>query len=161
MTQTSTLPILEQIANIRQQINEIAEAPEVLDLVKSDEYFPDLRIGDAIQALDELAYALSQYLDPNRQRQQRQVQSDIWCIQQAIYTAVVEGTPYATQTVTALGLPVMLSALKLLALQEWRYVRNEEISGAGYEDYYDVHIPIPSQMASAAQVAATWFSFSS
>lgn len=160
MTQISTLPILEQIANIRQQINEIAETPEVLNLVKSDEYFPDLRIGDAIQALDELSYALSQYLDPNRQRQ-RQVQSDIWCVQQAIYTAVVEGTPYATQTVTALGLPVLLSALKLLALEEWRYVRNEEISGAGYGDYYDVHIPIPPQMASAATVAATRFSFSS
>jgi hypothetical protein len=160
MTQTSTLPVLEKIANIRQQINEIAEAPEVLDLVKSDEYFPDLRIGDAIQALDELSYALSQYLDPNRQLQ-RQVQSDIWCVQQAIYTAVVEGTPHATQTVTALGLPVILSALKLLALEEWRYVRNEEISKAGYGDYYDVHIPIPPQMASAAKVAATWFSFSS
>ncbi|BAZ19429.1 hypothetical protein NIES4073_02990 (plasmid) [Kalymmatonema gypsitolerans NIES-4073] len=61
-TQTSPSDILERIADIRQQINDIAGAPEVLALVVSGEYHPDLRLGDAIQALDELAYALQEFL---------------------------------------------------------------------------------------------------
>lgn len=61
-TQTSQPPILKQIADIRQQINAVAGAPEVLALVQSEKFHPDLRLGDAIQALDELTYGLQEFL---------------------------------------------------------------------------------------------------
>jgi hypothetical protein len=54
-------PVLERIADIRQSINDLAQDPAVLELVCSGTYHPDLRMGDAIQALDELAFALSEF----------------------------------------------------------------------------------------------------
>jgi hypothetical protein len=53
--------VLERIAAIRQSINDIAQDPDVLALACSGTYHPDLRMGDAIQALDELAFALSEF----------------------------------------------------------------------------------------------------
>lgn len=61
-THTSQSAILEQIADIRQQINAVAGAPEVLALVQSEQFHPDVRLGDAIQALDELTYGLQEFL---------------------------------------------------------------------------------------------------
>ncbi|MDZ8260621.1 hypothetical protein [Nostoc sp. ChiQUE01b] len=60
-TQTSQPAILKQIADIRQQINLVAGTPEVLALVQSGQFHPDLRLGDAIQALDELTYGLQEF----------------------------------------------------------------------------------------------------
>lgn len=54
-------PVLERIANIRQSINDLAQDPAVLEFIRSGCYHPDLRLGDAIQALDELAFALSEF----------------------------------------------------------------------------------------------------
>jgi hypothetical protein len=54
-------PVVERITNIRQSINELAQDPAVLELVCSGTYHPDLRMGDAIEALDELAFALSEF----------------------------------------------------------------------------------------------------
>jgi hypothetical protein len=53
--------VLERIAGIRQSINDLAQDSAVLELVCSGTYHPDLRMGDAIQALDELAFALSEF----------------------------------------------------------------------------------------------------
>jgi hypothetical protein len=59
--QSVPAPVLERIAGIRQSINELAQDPAVLELVCSGSYHPDLLMGDAIQALDELAFALSEF----------------------------------------------------------------------------------------------------
>jgi hypothetical protein len=59
--QPSPANVLGRIADIRQSINDLAQDPTVLELVCSGTYNPDLRMGDAIQALDELAYALSEF----------------------------------------------------------------------------------------------------
>ncbi|AKG24909.1 hypothetical protein [Calothrix sp. 336/3] len=64
--ETSTapqLPVLERLNNIRQSINDLAQDPSVLELVCSGTYHPDLRLGDAIEALDELAIALSEFAE--------------------------------------------------------------------------------------------------
>ena len=53
---------LEKIADIRRLMNEVAGAPEVLALAGSGTYHPDLRIGDCIEAFDDLVYALRQFL---------------------------------------------------------------------------------------------------
>jgi hypothetical protein len=60
-SQSVPAPVLERIAGIRQSINDLAQDPAVLQLVCSGSYHPDLRMGDAIQALDELAFALSEF----------------------------------------------------------------------------------------------------
>lgn len=60
-TQTAYKTILERITSIRQEMNSVAGSPEVMALVQSDTWHPDLRIGDAIQALDELAYGLQEF----------------------------------------------------------------------------------------------------
>ncbi|MBD2215212.1 hypothetical protein H6G27_36060 [Nostoc linckia FACHB-104] len=63
--QPSPANVLARIADIRQSINDVAQDPAVLELVCSGTYHPDLRMGDAIQALDELAYALSEFEQRN------------------------------------------------------------------------------------------------
>ena len=68
-TQTSSPSlILERIAALRQNISMIAGSPEVLALAASGTYHPDLRLGDAIQALDELTFGLRQFFGQASQR---------------------------------------------------------------------------------------------
>jgi hypothetical protein len=59
-------PVLEKIANIREQMNQLAADPAVLEMVCAGGYHPDLRMGDAIQALDELAFAMMEFAQRKR-----------------------------------------------------------------------------------------------
>ncbi|MBW4595483.1 MAG: hypothetical protein KME46_21910 [Brasilonema angustatum HA4187-MV1] len=67
-TQPSQPAILERIADLRQQLEEIAKAPEVLDLLLSGDYHPDLNLGDAIQALNELDWAIDEHFQTCAQK---------------------------------------------------------------------------------------------
>ena len=52
---------LDTIASIRTQINDLAGRPDVLAMICAGGFHPDLRLGDAIQALDELSAAMQEY----------------------------------------------------------------------------------------------------
>lgn len=52
---------LDMIASIRTQINDLAGRPDVLAMISAGGFHPDLRLGDAIQALDELSAAMQEY----------------------------------------------------------------------------------------------------
>lgn len=52
---------LDAIASIRNQINDLASRPDVLAMICAGGFHPDLRLGDAIQALDELSAAMQEY----------------------------------------------------------------------------------------------------
>lgn len=53
---------LEKIAAIRRLMNEVADSPDVLALASSGTHHPNVRIGDCIEAFDDLVYALRQFL---------------------------------------------------------------------------------------------------
>ena len=52
---------LDTIASIRTQIRDLASRPDVLKMICAGGFHPDLRLGDAIQALDELSAAMKEY----------------------------------------------------------------------------------------------------
>lgn len=52
---------LDRIASIRAEVNALAALPDVLEMICAGGYHPDVRLGDAIQALDELAFALNEF----------------------------------------------------------------------------------------------------
>lgn len=52
---------LDTIASIRTQISDLASRPDVLNMICAGGFHPDLRLGDAIQALDELSAAMQEY----------------------------------------------------------------------------------------------------
>lgn len=52
---------LERIASIRTQISDLAGRSDVLAMVARGGYHPDLKLGDAIHALDELSAAMQNY----------------------------------------------------------------------------------------------------
>ncbi|MEO0837429.1 MAG: hypothetical protein AAF063_00805 [Cyanobacteria bacterium J06643_5] len=52
---------LDTIASIRTQISDLASRPDVLAMICAGGFHPDLRLGDAIQALDELSAAMQEY----------------------------------------------------------------------------------------------------
>ena len=52
---------LDTIASIRTQISDLASRPDVLARVYAGGFHPDVRLGDAIQALDELSAAMQEY----------------------------------------------------------------------------------------------------
>lgn len=52
---------LDTIASIRTQINDLACRPDVLAMICAGGFHPDVRLGDAIQELDELSAAMQEY----------------------------------------------------------------------------------------------------
>jgi hypothetical protein len=60
---TNNVPVstIECIASLRAEVSALAAQPDVLAMISAGAYHPDLRLGDAIQALDELAYALDEF----------------------------------------------------------------------------------------------------
>jgi hypothetical protein len=52
---------LDTIASIRTQISDLASRLDVLAMICAGGFHPDLRLGDAIQALDELSAAMQEY----------------------------------------------------------------------------------------------------
>ena len=52
---------LDTIASIRTQISDLASRPDVLKMICAGGFHPDLRLGDAIQALDELSAAMQEH----------------------------------------------------------------------------------------------------
>lgn len=52
---------LDTISSIRTQISDLASRSDVLAMICAGGFHPDLRLGDAIQALDELSAAMQEY----------------------------------------------------------------------------------------------------
>lgn len=151
--QTSNPTLLQRITAIRQDISALAGTPTVLSLAASGLYHPDLTLGDAMSALDELSQAVQNF---GTVRQRRMVACDQWHLQTALYDAACDGLREAIQTIHARNIPAMQEALYQLGLTTWRYTRNETLADGG-GDYYDFHITLPDHLQSPDAVAALWF----